>query len=235
MMVPPATVSLMASRALSRCAMHHITSRPAVIGIGQRMASSHRFAPLTFLLHSLSSSSSSPRSSRGGLARLFSGGRSAPSGHAGGSKASRTPIASVLASDTAHHNREKQLADLKGEIDAVTSEIRAEKASWKKANAKYKPVYQKSIDVLNEALKGLRDHRRELSLASIAAQVPAPGKSTPLCVCCALCCRRPPLCVHMRLTSAPLACNYCLLRSFPPPPSRRPLLLLRPSSCPQRN
>ena len=90
---------------------------------------------------------------------------------------------------------EKQLAELKGEIDAVTAKIDAEKAEWKKANAEDKPVYQKSIDVLNSRLEGLISHRRELSLASIAAQVPPPGKGTPLCECCALCGRQPPLCV----------------------------------------
>ena len=45
------------------------------------------------------------------------------------------------------------------EIDAVAAKIDAEKAEWKKANAEDKPVYQKSIDVLNEALKGLRATR----------------------------------------------------------------------------
>ena len=98
--------------------------------------------------------------------------------------------------DTSFRKTEKQLADLKGEIDAVAAEIRAEKAAWKNANADDKPVYQKSIDVLNSRMELLISHRRELSLASIAAPVPAPGKYTPLCVCCALYGRRPPpLCV----------------------------------------
>ena len=93
---------------------------------------------------------------------------------------------------------EKQLADLKGEIDAAAAEIHVKEAKRENTpDVAEKAVILKSIGVLNEALKGLRDHRRELSLASIAAQVPPPGKGTPLCVCCALCCRRPPLCVCM--------------------------------------
>ena len=206
MMVPPATVSLMASRALSRCAMHHIASRHAVVGIGQRMASSHRFAPSTFLLHSLSSSSSSPpSSSRGGLARFFSGSRPPLSGPAARS------TSSVQASDTLPRKSKtkKQPASsdkatkieldklkVNGEIDAVTSEIRAEKSKWEKANDKDKAFYQTSIDTLYEALKDLRATRAKLIDASIAVPVPAPGKSTPLYELCALCCRRPPLCVH---------------------------------------
>ena len=100
-----------------------------------------------------------------------------------------------LPSDTSLRKTDEQLRKLNEEIDAVAAKIDAEKAEWKKANAEDKPVYQKSIDVLNEALKGLRATRDKLIDASIAAQVPAPGKSTPLCECCALCGRRPPLCV----------------------------------------
>ena len=184
----PVPVSLMASRALFRCAMQHIASRHAVVGSGRSMLSSYRFAPSTFLLHSLSSSSP-PSSSRG--ARFFSGGRPPPSGPVVRSASSRTPLTPVLASDTSLRKTDEQLRKLNEEIDAVAAEIHAEKANWKKANAKYKPVYQKSIDVLNSRLEGLISHRRELSLAGIAVPVPAPGKSTPLCVCCALCGRRP--------------------------------------------
>ena len=128
---------------------------------------------------------------------------------------------SGLPKDFSPRNTAKQLRKLNEEIDAVAAKIDAKEAEWKKANAEDKPVYQKSIDVLNEALKGLRATRDKLINASIAAQVPVPGKSTPLYELCALCCRRPTLCVHMRLTSAPLACNYSLLRSSPPPLSRR--------------
>jgi len=111
-----------------------------------------------------------------------------------------------------------------GEIDAVTAEIRVKEADWKKANDKDKTFYQTSIGMLNSRLERLITTRDKLIEASIAAPVPVPvpGKSTPLYEFCALCCRRHPLCVHMRLTSAPLACNYSLLRSSPPPPSRRP-------------
>ena len=105
-----------------------------------------------------------------------------------------------------------------GEIDAITAKIDAKEAEWMRAEGTDKAVYQKSIDTLYEALKDLRATRAKLIDASIAVPVPVPGKSTPLYEFCALCCRRPPLCVHMRLTSAPLACNYCLLRSSPQPP-----------------
>ena len=66
------------------------------------------------------------------------------------------------------------------------------------ANDKDKDFYQKSIDVLNEALKDLRATRDKLIEASIAAPVPVPvpGKSTPLYGFCALYCRRHPLCVR---------------------------------------
>ena len=74
---------------------------------------------------------------------------------------------------------DEQLHKLNEEIDAVAAKIDAEKAEWKKANSEDKPVYQKSIDVLNSRLERLISHRRELSLAGIAAPVPAPGKSTP--------------------------------------------------------
>ena len=91
---------------------------------------------------------------------------------------------------------EKQLAELKGEIDAVAAKIDAEKAKRDSTpDVAEKAVLLESIGVLNSRLERLISHRRELSLAGIAVPVPAPGKSTPLCVCCALCCRRPPLCV----------------------------------------
>ena len=91
--------------------------------------------------------------------------------------------------DTSFRKTEMELDKLKlnEEIYAVAAKIDAEKAEWKKANAEDKPVYQKSIDVLSEALKGLRATRDKLIDASIAAQVPPPGKGTPLCECCALC------------------------------------------------
>ena len=102
------------------------------------------FAPSTFLLHSLSS----PSSSRG--ARFFSGGRPPPSGPVVRSASSRTPLTPVLASDTSLRKTDEQLRKLNEEIDAVAAKIDAEKAEWKKANAEDKPVYQKAIDVLNE-------------------------------------------------------------------------------------
>ena len=187
----PVPVSLMASRALFRCAMQHVASRHAVVGSGRSMVSSYRFAPSTFLLHSLSSSS--PSSSRG--ARFFSGGRPPPSGPVGRPTSSRTPLTPLLASDTSLRKTDEQLRKLNEEIDAVAAKIDAKEAEWKKSNAEDKPFYLKSIDVLNSRLEGLISHRRELSLAGIAVPVPAPGKSTPLCECCALCGRRPPLCV----------------------------------------
>ena len=129
---------------------------------------------------------------------------------------------SGLPKDFSPRNTAKQLRKLNEEIDAVAAKIDAKEAERKtETNGTEKGVLLKSIDVLNEALKGLRATRDKLIDASIAAQVPVPGKSTPLYEFCALCCRRPPLCVHRRLTSAPLDCNYCLLRSSPPLPCRR--------------
>ena len=180
----PVPVSLMASRALFRCAMQHIASRHAVFGSGRSMVSSYRFAPSTFLLHSLSSSS--PSSSRG--ARFFSGGRPPPSG--------LVNLSPELPSDALLRKTEKQLADLKGEIDAAAAEIHVKEAKRENTpDVAEKAVILKSIDVLNSRLERLIATRDKLIDASIAAQVPAPGKYTPLCVCCALCCRRPPLCV----------------------------------------
>ena len=170
--------------------MQHIASRHAVFGSGRSMASSYRFAPSTFLLHSLSSSS--PSLSRG--ARFFSGGRPPPSGPVVRPTSSRTPLTPVLASDTSLRKSDEQLRKLNGEIDVVAAEIRAEKAEWMKANAEDKPVFLKSIDVLNSRLERLIATRDKLIDASIAAQVPAPGKGTPL-ECCALCCRQLRLCV----------------------------------------
>jgi hypothetical protein len=74
---------------------------------------------------------------------------------------------------------ENQLRKLNEEIDVVSAEIRVEKAKWEKANAEDKPVFLKSVDDLKEALKDLIAHRRELSLASIAASIPNPASAAP--------------------------------------------------------
>ena len=79
-----------------------------------------------------------------------------------------------LPSDTSLRKTDEQLRKLNEEIDAVAAKIDAEKAEWKKANTKYKPVYQKSIDTLYEALKDLRATRAKLIEAGIAAPVPVP-------------------------------------------------------------
>jgi hypothetical protein len=72
----------------------------------------------------------------------------------------------------------KLLDKLNGEIDAVTAEIRAERAERKsEADVEERAIILKSIYLLNARLERLDAHRRELSLASIAAPVPAPGKS----------------------------------------------------------
>ena len=145
---------------------------------------------------------------------------------------------SGLPKDFSPRNTAKQLRKLNEEIDAVAAKIDAEKAEWKKANTKYKPVYQKSIDVLNEALKGLRATRDKLIDASFAAPVPAPGESTPLYEFCAFCCRRPPpqcVCVTNPYPPPTLACHYALLRFSSPPPSRRHRILLCHSSCLHRS
>ena len=71
-----------------------------------------------------------------------------------------------------------QLKMLKDEIDAVTKKIDEEKEEWKTATPEKAAVYLKSIDVLNEALKGLRASRDRIIDAATAA--PAPGKNPPL-------------------------------------------------------
>ena len=93
---------------------------------------------------------------------------------------------------------DEQLSDLKDEIDAITDEIRVEKARRQgTTDVGEKAIVLKSIDVLNEALKGLRATREKLIDASlIPAPVPAPVKNTFLslslslcwvCVCVVLC------------------------------------------------
>ena len=150
--------------------MQHIASRHAVVDIGRSITSPYRFAPSTFLLHSLSSS---PPSSSRGAPRFFSGGRPPPSG--------LVTLTPELPSDALLRKTEKQLADLKGEIDAAAAEIHVKEVKRESTpDVAEKAVILKSIDVLNDTLKCLISHRRELYLASIAAPVPAPGKSTPL-------------------------------------------------------
>ena len=149
--------------------MQHIASRHAVVGIERSMASPYRFAPSTFLLHSLtssssSSSSSSPSTSRG--ARFFSCGRSPPSG--------LVNLSPEFPSDALLRNSEKQLTDLKGEIDAAAAETHVKEAKRESTpDVGEKAIILKSIKVLNEALKGLRATRDKLIDASIAAQVAA--------------------------------------------------------------
>ena len=65
-----------------------------------------------------------------------------------------------------------QLKDLKGEIDAVNIEIKAEKAEWKKATtAEDKTFYAQSIRILEEKEKALMTTRdRLIATASISSQ-----------------------------------------------------------------
>ena len=100
-------------------------------------------------------------------------------------------------------NINKQLTDLKGEIDATTKKIDAKEEEWKIASPEDKPVILKSIEDLKVKEKGLLASRDKLFNA--LAPAPAPGKNTPLafdfsappvygqtCVC---------LCVLMRLVN----------------------------------
>ena len=78
---------------------------------------------------------------------------------------------------SAPRKMDTQLTKLNDEIDAVTKKIDEEKEEWKTATPEKAAVYLKSIDVLNEALKGLRASRDRIIDAATAA--PAPGKNAP--------------------------------------------------------
>ena len=105
-----------------------------------------------------------------------------PFGRASGSRAGvvNPDNESPSASSDKAIKTEKQLADLKGEIDAVTAKIDDKEAERKtETNGTEKGVLLKSIDTLYEALKDLRATRAKLIEAGIAAPVPVPvpGKS----------------------------------------------------------
>ena len=71
---------------------------------------------------------------------------------------------------------EKQLADLKGEIDAITAKIDAKEAERKtEADGLEKGLLLKSINKLNARLERLSTTRDKLIDAIIAAPVPDPG------------------------------------------------------------
>ena len=93
-------------------------------------------------------------------------------------------------------NINKQLTDLKGEIDATTKKIDAKEEEWKIASPEDKPVILDSIKTLNARLEALIAHRRELSLAP----APAPGKNRPLA---------------FDVSASPLYISF----QYPPPPS----------------
>jgi len=122
-----------------------------------------------------------------------------PFGRASGSRAGvvNPDNGSPSASSDKAIQTEKQLADLKGEIDAVTAKIDAKEAERKtETNGAEKGVLLKSIEVLNEALKDLRATRAKLIDASIATPVPVPGKSTPLYEFCLVLSTPPSLCAY---------------------------------------
>ena len=66
-------------------------------------------------------------------------------------------------------NVQQQLKDLKGEIDAVNIEIKAEKAEWKKATAEDKTFYAQSIQDLREKEKALIDNRKQLTTTNASS------------------------------------------------------------------
>ena len=74
---------------------------------------------------------------------------------------------------------EKQLDDLKGEIDALTKKIDAAEEELKKeTNSERAAVFLKSIERSNDDKKALLAYRHELSLALAAAD--PPGKNARL-------------------------------------------------------
>ena len=96
-------------------------------------------------------------------------------------------------------NVQQQLKDLKGEIDAVNIEIKAEKAEWKKATAEDKTFYAQSIRILEEKEKALMTTRdRLITNASSSSQ----GKDISMAVSPAKLCSR-----YMRTVVIRLVCS----------------------------
>ena len=99
---------------------------------------------------------------------------------------------------------DKQLADLKGEIDVITPKIEAMEAERKaEPDAAEKTRLDKSLDVLNSRLEGLLASRDKLFDALVAA--PAPGKNTHLTVDASV---PPSICEH---ATPPLLCVMSLI------------------------
>ena len=97
-------------------------------------------------------------------------------------------------------NVQQQLKDLKGEIDAVNIEIKAEKAEWKKATAEDKTFYAQSIRILEEKEKALIDHRKQLTTTNASSS--SQGKDISMAVSPAKLCSR-----YMRTVVIRLVCS----------------------------
>ena len=78
-------------------------------------------------------------------------------------------------------NVQQQLKDLKGEIDAVNADIKAEKAKRENATtAEDKTYYDRSIQDLKEKEKALIDHRKQLTIANASSS--SQGKDISMAV-----------------------------------------------------
>ena len=113
------------------------------------------------------------------------------------------------------------LKDLKGEIDAVSADIKEEKAEWKKATtAEDKAFYAQSILRLEEKEKDLIDNRKQLTIANASSS--SQGKDISIAASPAKLCSRYmrtalfsscvqmlPLCLRLRLVYSVFLNNFC--------------------------
>ena len=97
-------------------------------------------------------------------------------------------------------NVQQQLKELKGEIDAVNIEIKAEKAEWKNATAEDKIFYAQSILRLEDVLKTLIDNRKQLTTTNASSS--SQGKDISMAVSPAKLCSR-----YMRTVVIRLVCS----------------------------
>ena len=104
-----------------------------------------------------------------------------------------------------------QLKDLKGEIDAVNIEIKAEKAKWENATTGDRMAfYAQSIRILEEKEKTLIDNRKQLTTTNASAS--SQGKDISMAVSPAKLCSR-----YMRTVVIRLVCSNVTASPSPSP------------------
>ena len=93
------------------------------------------------------------------------------------------------------------LNKLNEEIDAVSADIKEEKAEWKKATtAEDKAFYAQSIQRLDDEKKALIDHRKQLTTTNASSS--SQGKDISMAVSPAKLCSR-----YMRTVAIRLVCS----------------------------